>query len=312
MILCCGEALIDMIPTVSTTGARAFEPHPGGSVFNTAVALGRLGATTGFLSGLSTDQFGVQLSQALVESNVDTTTAIITDRPTALAFVQLNDGQANYIFYDENSAGRWMTTDQLPEIPHKISTLYFGGISLIGGPCSDFYAALAVRESANRVVMLDPNIRVSMVEDEEKYRTRLKRMLLHSDIVKVSDEDLAWIIDDPNDLISEARAIQKMGPKLVIVTRGAKGALVVTQDKNAVEVPAQPVSVVDTVGAGDTFNAGVHANLAQNRLLTKQALARVGTSEIQEAVKFGAKVAAKTVSRSGADSPWASELEATH
>ena len=148
MILCCGEALIDMIPVSTVDGREGFVPHPGGSVFNTAIALGRLDASVGLLTGLSTDLFGQQLRTALEHSHVSTAHLIMSDRPTTLAFVKLVNGQASYQFYDENSAGRMLRPEEMPELPEKVSTLFFGGISLACEPCADAYAALLEKEGA--------------------------------------------------------------------------------------------------------------------------------------------------------------------
>ena len=123
MILCCGEALIDMIPIVSRDGQEGFAPHAGGAVFNTAIGLGRLGARTGFLTGLSTDLFGQRLAAVLQDSQVDTHFSITSDKPTTLAFVKLDNGHATYTFYDENTAGRSLTPDQLPELPREAAAL---------------------------------------------------------------------------------------------------------------------------------------------------------------------------------------------
>ncbi|WP_299405405.1 carbohydrate kinase [uncultured Roseobacter sp.] len=308
MILCCGEALIDMIPKVSDQNETSFVPHSGGAVFNTAIALGRLGCKTGFITGLSRDLFGAQLAKSLEDSNVDCSLAIQSDLPTTLAFVQLKDGQASYTFYDENTAGRSLTPELMPDLPDAAQALYFGGISLISEPCADFYAALALREAAARLIVMDPNIRAAFIKDETRYRDRLDRMIAVADIVKVSDEDLDWIVPGTGGLESEARNLCAQGPRVVIVTRGADGAQAFLKDGAAVEVPAERVSIVDTVGAGDTFNAGVLAKLAENGLLTKSRLADIDADTLHNALRHGVKVAAVTVSRAGANPPWAHEI----
>ncbi|MEM9576632.1 MAG: carbohydrate kinase [Pseudomonadota bacterium] len=308
MILCCGEALIDMIPTPTQSGAEGFVPHSGGAIFNTAIALGRLGVSTGFLSGLSTDLFGEQLVAHLAQSHVDSGFSIRSDLPTTLAFVRLVDGHATYTFYDENTAGRSLTPDQLPDLPDQIETLYFGGISLISEPCAEFYAALASRESARRSIMLDPNIRPGFIRDETRYRERLQRMIAVSDIVKVSDEDLDWIVGAGTNTPAQAKQILDHGPRVVVVTKGSAGAVAFAHDGTAVEVPAPKTDVVDTVGAGDTFNAGFLAQLAACGLLSKPKLGAVSPSDLTAALEKGALVAAVTVSRAGANPPWAAEL----
>ncbi|RBW62773.1 carbohydrate kinase [Ruegeria sp. A3M17] len=308
MILCCGEALIDMIAEPTVSGSRGFVPHSGGAVFNTAIALGRLGAPAGLLTGLSSDMFGQQLADALQASHVDASHVIRSDRPTTLAFVQLVDGHATYSFVDENSAGRMLTPEDMPKQLPAVSTLYFGGISLACEPCADAYAALLERHGSDRAVMLDPNIRPGFIKDQTRYRTRLNRMITQSDIVKVSDEDLDWIVPGPETLAEKVPLLLQAGPSVVIVTRGSDGASGYLADGSETSVPVKAVEVVDTVGAGDTFNAGVLAELDRAGRLTKANLRTLGPDDLRAALAKGADVAAITVSRAGANPPWAHEL----
>ena len=308
MILCCGEALIDMIPTGTASGQDAFVAHSGGAVFNTAIALGRLRRKVGLLSGVSNDLFGTQLATALGDSHVAVDYLVRSDRPTTLAFVKLENGHASYAFYDENTAGRMITTDVLPKVTPDVGALFFGGISLACEPCADTYAAFLDREGAERAVVLDPNIRPGFAPDEGRYRARLMAMLARADMVKVSDEDLAWIMPDHAGLQAQAAALQACGPAVVLVTRGADGAIGLLPDGDMVEVAAERADVIDTVGAGDTFNAGVMARLDEMGLMTKAALRRLGPEDLKQALSFGAKVAAITVSRAGANPPWLDEL----
>ncbi len=308
MILCCGEALVDMIPTPTADGAEAFAPHCGGAIFNTAIALGRLGADAGLLSGLSSDMFGAQLTDGLKASGVDTSNLIYSDRPTTLAFVRLVNGNATYSFFDENSAGRMLTPIDLPTLSQKVTALYFGGISLACEPGADTYAALLEREGGNRAVMIDPNIRPAFIQDEAGYLARLDAMFARADIVKVSDEDLDWIVPGPLSLAEKAEALSVKGPGIVILTRGGDGAAAYLADGTEVTIPVARVDVVDTVGAGDTFNAGVLAKLDELGQLSKPALRRISPDMLAEALTHGAKVAAVTVSRAGANPPWANEL----
>ncbi|GKY89287.1 carbohydrate kinase family protein [Sinisalibacter aestuarii] len=300
MILCCGEALIDMLPRETGAGERAFAPYAGGSVFNTVIALGRLGIGTGFFSGLSTDLFGQILTDTLAASHVTSDLAIRSDRPTTLAFVTLTDGQARYAFYDENTAGRMLTPDDLPELPEDVTALFFGGISLPPDPCGLAYETLMLREAARRVTMIDPNIRPSFITDEPGYRARIGRMLAAADIVKISDEDMDWLGTD-------AASLRAGGAKLVCVTEGAKG-VTAHFAAGTLSVAARRVEVVDTVGAGDTFNAGLLAGLERAGLLTKAALAGLTAEALRPALELGNAAAAVTVSRAGANPPWEHEL----
>ncbi|WP_171169548.1 carbohydrate kinase [Ruegeria sp. HKCCA0370] len=308
MILCCGEALIDMILEPTASGAIGFVPHTGGAVLNTAVAMGRLGVPVGMLTGLSSDMFGQQLIDALKASHVDTTHVITSDRPTTLAFVQLSDGHASYSFVDENTAGRMLLPEDMPDQLPAVSALYLGGISLACEPCADAYAALLDRHGSDRAVMLDPNIRPDFIKDQTRFRTRLNRMISRADIVKVSDEDLDWIIPGAEAESAKASVLLQAGPSVVIVTRGSDGAHGYLAGGSEVSVPVKPVEVVDTIGAGDTFNAGVLTELSRAGHLTKSGLRGLTVESLQAAMELGADVAAVTVSRAGAEPPWAHEL----
>lgn len=307
MILSCGEALIDMLPRQSVAGEDAFAPYPGGAVFNTAIALGRLGAPSGFLSGISTDLFGEVLIGALDASGVDTALAIRSARPTTLAFVKLIGGQASYAFYDENTAGRMITPADLPVLPGTVDALFFGGISLMAEPGGATYQALMEREAGSgRVMMIDPNIRPSFIADETAYRARIARMIGLADIVKLSDEDLRWL-EGSHGIAAAAARILAQGPKIVLVTEGAAGAHAFTA-AGSVFVPARAVAVVDTVGAGDTFNAGVLAALHAAGALTKAGVQAPSGEVLRAALALGTRAAAVTVSRAGANPPWAAEI----
>ena len=308
MILCCGEALIDMIPSPTQSGADGFVPHAGGAIFNTAIALGRLGARSAMLTGLSTDMFGQQLQAALRASHVDTSHVILSDRHTTLAFVQLTDGHASYAFFDENTAARMLRTEDLPALSDEVSVLYFGGISLACEPGAETYAALCAREADRRVVMVDPNIRPGFIRDITRFRARLDGILTRADIVKVSDEDLNWLLPGSGALADKVKALHDNGPAVVILTRGGAGATAFLADGTEITVPAERVQIVDTVGAGDTFNAGVIAKLSELGFLDKAALRRIDAGAMRAALGFGARVASVTVSRAGANPPWSDEL----
>lgn len=305
MILACGEALIDMLPRSSTLGEPAFAPHAGGAVFNTAVALGRLGADVGLFSGISTDMLGDILIDSLQAAQVNTTHTARSARPTTIALVKLVDGQASYAFYDENTAGRLLGAADLPP-PGAAKAYFFGGISLMAEPSGQIYEDLQAREAAYAVTMIDPNIRPSFITNEAAYRSRLSAMIARADIVKVSDEDLRWIMGE-GPIEDLANALLAKGPALVCVTEGAQGARGFGRIATA-HAPSIKVDVVDTVGAGDTFNAGVLFALQKANLLDKHALQSLTPAQIAAALTMGNRTAAITVSRAGANPPWSHEL----
>lgn len=308
MILCCGEALIDMIPEPTLQGAQGFVPYCGGAVMNTAVALGRLGAPTGLFTGLSDDMFGQQLAAHLRASHVDLSLAAVSSRPSTLAFVRLDDGQASYSFLDENSAGRMLQLSDLPRVPAHVSALFFGGISLAVEPAAETYATLLEREKRDRVVMLDPNIREAFITDQERYRARLNRMMAQTDIIKVSDEDLDWLIPANMPSAEKAAMLMTRGPRLVVATRGSAGALAYLPNGTEVAVATESVDIVDTVGAGDTFNAGFLCKLRELGKLDVEILPHITPEILRSALTFASKVAGISVSRKGANPPWAPEV----
>jgi fructokinase len=305
MILCAGEALIDMLPRETNGGEAAFAPHAGGAVFNTSIALGRLGVPTQFYSGISTDLFGEVLIDTLNASNVDSRLAHRSDAPTTLAFVKLVDGHASYAFYDENTAGRMLPIDSLPTT--EADAVFFGGISLAVEPCAATYAALLKRESSTKVTMIDPNVRPTFIKDEATYRARMAEMIGHADIIKLSDEDLDWFDPEGDTADKARRLVADNDLKLLCITEGSKGVTGYTATQD-IFVAANKATVVDTVGAGDTFNAGLLASLHNAGLLTKSGVADLSDDAIRNALSLGAKTAAITVSRAGANPPWASEL----
>ena len=306
MIVSCGEALIDMLPRQTADGSPCYEPHAGGAVFNTAIALGRLGVPSGFFTGISTDFFGDLLVDVLHRSKVDTRYVLRSDHPETVAFVRLTDGHASYAFYDESTAGRLLSEADLPNFSAEVKALQFGAISLIPEPCGSTYEALMRREKDNRVISLDPNIRPSFIKDKAAHRARMDRMIAMSDIVKLSDEDLVFF-DSAGDFDTFAAHLIKSGVKLVVMTKGGEGAIAVSAT-GKVAVPGIKVDVVDTVGAGDTVNAGILAYLSKAGKLNKQSLAALSLDDMIGALSLAVRAAAITVSRAGANPPWEHEL----
>ena len=303
MILCAGESLIDMVPEDG-----AFRPLAGGAVYNTAIALGRLGQDTGYLWPISRDPFGDVIMRPLAEAGVNIDLCPRTDRLTTLALVTLTNGEALYSFYDEGSAGRMLTSDDIAPLPTSVSALFAGGISLVPDPCGAAIEGLIAQHHDRLPVMIDPNIRPFFITDPDSYRARLDRMLPMADIVKLSSDDLEWLYPglDPEDA---ARKVLATGPRMVLQTGGEAGAKAIWNGPT-VSAPAVRTTVADTIGAGDTFNAGVMASFDRQGVLTKDGIATVTADQIHAALTLGAKAAAITVSRPGANPPWAREMSA--
>ena len=307
MILCCGEALIDCLPRNLPGGVEVFQPVNGGSVYNTAIALGRLGHSVGLFAGMSTDFFGDSLRTGLKASNVSLKFLRLKPLHTTLAMVKLTNGHAQYSFIDDASAGRMLVKADLPKLPRAVTALHFGSISLIPEPCGSTYEALMKREAKSRVISLDPNIRPTLIKDKAKHLKRLNRLIAITDILKISDEDVKWMTGSTN-LEKAARGWLKKGAKLVVITKGGNGCLLFSK-RFAFEALAPKVAVADTVGAGDTFTAGFLYHLSTHSLLNKKALASIDDEALKAAAFYAMKAAAITVSRPGADPPWQQEMQ---
>lgn len=293
-----GEALIDLVPQPD----GSTRPQPGGGAWNTALALGRLGIPTSFAWPISRDRYGELLLAPLAKAGVDTTACIRSDRPTATARIDLSNGNATYHFDDENSAGRLFTPRDLPPIPQDCRALLIGGISLIAEPCGSTVELFATRAARQGIsVMLDLNIRLQAIHDNTEYRARLTRLIALSHIVKLSAEDAAWLAPGfPPE--TTAGALLPSGPRIVLLTKGAQGALALSRE-HRIPMAAAPAIVADSIGAGDSFNAGFLTSL-----IRADNLDAPDAAAITAALRLAAKVAAITISRPGADPPWAGEL----
>ncbi|MFT7839892.1 carbohydrate kinase [Saccharothrix sp. BKS2] len=304
MIIVGGEALIDLVPD----HAGGYRPLPGGSPANTAVGLGRLGTPTALLARLADDHLGTVLRAHLETSNVDLRHTAESTAPTTLAVVDVDqDGAADYSFYIDGCAdGGWQVTDLPTDLPPHAALHVGGSFALAVEPMATAFETLLSREHPHRVITLDPNIRPVLIHDDTTVRARLRRWLGMADIVKVSADDLEWIAPNrpPADVVAEWH---QQGPVLVVVTRGADGVHA-SGPTGDVDLPALPVDIVDTVGAGDAFMAGLLAALDRNDLLTRTNLVTLTHAELAHALTYAQRVAAITCTRPGADSPWFDEL----
>lgn len=309
MICVGGEALIDLVPVEPGAGPLgALRPLPGGGPYNVAITVGRLGSPVRFLSRLSTDGFGDALLARLVESGVDTSLVQRGPEPTTLAVAGIGpDGSARYSFHVEGTADRLV---ELPdELPADIGIVSLGTLSLLLEPGASRYETL-LRRHAGRggLTVLDPNIRAAMVADPAAYRARFASWLPDIGVLKLSAEDAAWLADSANDVLGSVRDWLGAGPAAAVVTHGADGLVALTATGDTIEVPTAPATVVDTIGAGDTVHGALLAWLANVGAATPDAVRTVSADGWRDALSFAARAAAVTVSRAGAEPPFAAEL----
>ncbi len=308
MIYVCGEALIDMLPGITATGENSFIPHTGGSPFNTCIAIARLGTYAGFLGRISTDFFGKMLFDELDRNDVDLTVTQRGDEPTTLGFVKTTPGKdPEYAFYTSGTADCSLRNEEIPDVfSDKIEALAFGSISLLMEPGATVIENLVKREKGKRVLSFDPNIRPVLIKDDKAFRSRCERLCSLSTIVKISDVDLKWLYPDM-ELDEAAEKVKEFGPVIVVVTKGAEGSFVLKDDLK-VESSGTEVQVADTVGAGDTFHAGFLSWLVRNDLLNLQSLKTLTKIQLKEALDFAGQCSEVTISRPGADPPYAHEV----
>ena len=311
MIVVGGEALVDLVPAPSTVRGElgALLPRPGGGPYNTAIAAGRLGAPVTFLSRVSTDGFGAAIVARLADSRVQLDLLQRGPEPTTLAVVTLaDDGSARYTFYVQGTADR-LVTDPGP-LPEDVTALALGTLSLVLEPGASTYEAVLRRESArDRLTVLDPNIRTGLITDPAAYRARFAGWLPDVRVLKVSEEDARWLADVSSDADVEPvlRDWLAAGVSAVVLTRGGAGLTAYTA-KDRVDVPAAPARVVDTIGAGDTVHGALLTWLHGKAVRTAADVVALDGSAWSDALGFAARAAAVTVSRVGAQPPYAAEL----
>lgn len=311
MITVCGEALVDLV----SQDSRHFIAYPGGSPANVAVGLARLGLPVSLLARISTDSFGRLLRAHLTANGVDPRDFVEAGEPTTLAVATVDsDGSARYDFYVEGTADWQWAAAELPErLPDDVTAVHTGSMVLEVAPGAQRVLALLEREHDRAAVTVsyDPNIRLARRGDRATALARIERVVALADVVKVSAEDLAWVLPGTSPE-AVARAWATLGPALVVVTLGAQGAVAV-RGTVRVDIGAPSLAVVDTVGAGDAFTSGLLSALDEQGVLGGPGRGRLSTMDehdISAALRRATAVAALTCSRPGADPPTKDDLDA--
>jgi fructokinase len=307
MIICAGESLVDM---VSFRGEPEYTPHVGGSNFNSSIALGRLGADSYYFGAISNDSYGELIENTLRYSKVKEDFVIKTNRPTTLAYADVVYGIAEYTFVDEHSAGRLLDQKALnPFIKRvmKAKALLVGGISLQAEPCGSSWQWFIEQVSGQLPIYFDANIRPDFIENKQSYLNRFVELTSKVDIIKISDEDFRYLYG-AKDFNEVSKSWLDNGVKLIILTLGSEGSKVIYGNGNEVFAESLKVDVVDTIAAGDTFNAGFLLNLDEQDLLDREGLNTINNDQLTRALNFANKVASITVTRKGANPPWHEEL----
>jgi fructokinase len=307
MFLVCGEAVIDLFED-KAAGELRFHGQPAGSPFNVAVGLARLDCAVSFMTGLSTDPFGERLIAALEDEGIAWDLSPRTNRPTILSFVLVKpDGTPEYAFYGECGADCAVHAEALPDsLPESIEAIHLGGFPLAVEPSRSAYAHLIRREAEALFIALDPNIRASLTGDMDIFRDHFEELCAHVALIKASTEDIGLLYPGV-DAMTIARRWRSLGTGTIVITDGPRGAFALNDGGTSLS-KAAPVTVVDTVGAGDSFMAALLAGLQERGLLKRGALAAAPARTLKAILDAANHAAGITCTRQGANPPTRAEL----
>ncbi|MGH3860168.1 carbohydrate kinase family protein [Actinokineospora sp.] len=302
-----GEALIDLLVDEDPRHPTAI---PGGGPANTAIALARLGTPTALACRLGNDAFGDLLLANLTANDVDLAYAVDADEPASLAVVTRTGEGPAYSFHVTGTADWAWQPHELPaDLPAEVRAVHTGSLALALEPGASVIARWFAAQREHRVTSFDPNVRPALVGTRAEYVQRMTALWSVSDIVKVSVEDLQWVYPDV-DPVEAARTLRRdLDTPLVVVTLGGEGAIAL-HNEQAHHRRADPVSVVDTVGAGDTFTGGLLHWLNENGSLSRDRLRALTGHDIDQALQFAITVAGLACTRPGADPPRRAEADA--
>jgi fructokinase len=312
MYLVCGEALFDFFSEEDPSGQASkvnYKAIAGGSPFNVAVGLRRLGIEAALFGGVSTDFLGRRLLQVLRDEGVNAQFLVEFAAPTTLAMVAVGaDGSPQYSFRGEGCADRQLTRAHLPTLGDEVRGLHVGSFSLVVQPIGDTLLALVQRESSKRLISLDPNVRLNPQPDIQLWRDRVAELVKYADLIKVSDEDLHLLYPDQSpESVLEGWLQHRC--QLVFLTRGSNGASVFSRQHDHWSQPALKVVMADTVGAGDTFQAALIAWLTEQQLDSVEGLQHLTRAQIDAMLGFAIRAAALTCGKTGPDLPYRQQLE---
>jgi fructokinase len=307
MFLVCGEALFDVFvgeganPATFEMNARA-----GGSPFNVAIGLSRLQQPSALLTGISQDELGHRLMRMLEAEKVDTSYLVRTGRRTTVVMINLDDaGTPNYVFYGVGSADCGVTMEELPAIRQDITGLHFGSYSMVVRPVADAFASM-LDNLSDKFISVDPNVRLTIEPDVEIWRARFWQYAQYADMFKISAEDIDALYPGRSHQ-TLAEALIKTGVQFITITDGAQQVKCWTANGLTAAMQPDMTEVVDTVGAGDTFQSALLAKLLQWGN-SKQRIRELTQSDLNELLDFAVKAASITCSRQGADLPYLHEI----
>ena len=308
MFVVCGEALMDVFGGADSAQGIALDARIGGSPLNVAIGIARLAQQVAFFGALSSGFLGQRLMRALRDEGIGIEAVVRVDAPTTLGLVGLDEsGVASYAFYGHGGADRLLPMEALARVPAAARAFHFGSYAMVVEPVASTQRALVEREHARSLIAYDPNIRLNVEPDLQRWHAALQWMLPRTHLLKLSAEDLELLFPGASQE-ALAREWLARGVACVVVTQGSGGASAWRAGEHWQVAPV-PVQVVDTVGAGDTFQAALLVGLAERGVHSGELLRRMPDAALQQTLAFAAHAAAITCSRRGADLPRRDELD---
>ena len=305
MIFVAGENLIDFIADEKNN----YKPFVGGSTLNTALSLGRFKSKVYFFSRISNDYFGRMIEKKLKENHVNISLIQKTKDQTTLAIVS-NKKKPEFNFYSNETAFRNFTKYSLNKnFIKKIKLSHFSSISLALNPSANTFLKMIkeIKKNSKSIISLDPNIRPSIIENKKKYLSKLANFMKLADIIKMSDEDYNYISKKKYD-IQIKQWMQLLSIKLFILTRGSKGSILYTR-RDKILKKVSKINIVDTVGAGDTFIAGLIFYLDKTRMLDINSLENITKKNWLNCLNFASKVAELNCLKAGCEPPHLNDVK---
>jgi fructokinase len=308
MITIGGENLIDYVQTEVKNGLPVYTAIPGGSCYNVAIAAARQGQSVSYVTPISNDSLGNVLAQRLIDDGIHLATPR-SDAPTSLAVVSVNDGQPSYQFYRSDTADRQITTDTLDAaISNQTRVFHIGSLALIEGADADLWEQrFAMLADKDVITSLDPNARPVVVKDKQPYIARLLRIMHHARVLKLSDEDLEYLVPDQSLTDAFEHICSQTQAAIIILTKGAEGAVVRCGSQQFEVAAAQANPLVDTVGAGDTFMGTLLVEVSKTGLSASE-LGTISEVELRRIVTRAAKAAALNCQSAGCNPPYEQDL----
>ena len=307
MILCSGENLIDNVPIKGSKDS--FKSCIGGSPLNTALSLGKLKIPVYFFSRISNDFFGKKIISFLNKNNVNTSLTQRSNDLTTIGFVNIDKDNTDFTFYANNTSDRNLKNYFFSNtLKKKIKLAHFSSISLILKPGSEVYFQMMKDLRKHSLISIDPNIRKQLIKNKKSFKQRFNNFIKIADIIKLSNEDFSYLYDikKADKIISQWLSKNKI--LFVILTFGKKGSKIYTKDFN-LKINSFKIKVIDTVGAGDSYIAGVIAWLYNKGLIERIKIKKISKEHWLECLQFASKIAAINCMRDGCNPPNLSELK---